>query len=125
MKESSNKLKLMLVNDEPIQLSMLEYHMKRAFNSSHVATFMGINGAEALREIKQNLQEILRYQKKQLKLEQRGECNVDQHIEDKQDQDSQDISDIAENEVPRHYNMIILDLNMPIMDGKEACRKII
>lgn len=59
--EKKEKVKLMLVNDEFIQLTMLEYHMKRAFSSADVTTFMGINGAEALQEVKQNLQAILRY----------------------------------------------------------------
>ena len=28
-------------------------------------------------------------------------------------------------EQPKHFDVIILDLNMPIMDGYEACRQII
>lgn len=27
--------------------------------------------------------------------------------------------------MPRHFDMIIMDLNMPIMDGYEACKQII
>lgn len=29
------------------------------------------------------------------------------------------------NVIPRHFDMIILDLTMPIMDGYEACKQII
>ena len=55
-------VRLLLVNDEFVQLTMLEYHMKKAFNGSHVTTFTGINGADALKAVKRNLMAILRTQ---------------------------------------------------------------
>lgn len=34
-------------------------------------------------------------------------------------------SNDSNNEAPKHFDAIILDLNMPIMDGFEACKQII
>ena len=33
--------------------------------------------------------------------------------------------DVANVEQPEHFDAIIMDLNMPIMDGYEACKQII
>ena len=56
------------------------------------------NGGMAVREIQKNMLEFYQY-----------------HLKDQQ----------SLKQEPIHYDIIFLDLNMPIMDGYEACKRII
>ena len=112
-------LKVMLVNDEFIQLSMLEHHVKRVFNGMNIETFTGNNGAEAVKEIKRNLKEIVRHERNKAR-KQRGEKGDDSAIDSQVESNNEGAGEKSTG-VPTHYNLIILDLNMPIMGGKEAC----
>lgn len=64
-----------------------------------VSVVTAINGDLAVRMIQKNMLEFYQYNQ----MSQKGE--VDEFTEK-----------------PRHFDAIILDLNMPIMDGYEACK---
>lgn len=65
-----------------------------------------LNGDLAVRMIQKNMKEFYEFNKK---------C-----------QNNDDESELEEDiDQPRHFDAIILDLNMPIMDGFEACKQII
>ena len=55
---------------------------------------------------------------------QQAQRNLQQFYQFFNDSDSIDIQKGIQ-ELPKHFDIIILDLSMPIMDGFEACKRIV
>ena len=73
--------------------------LQRIFaESREVDLVTAINGDQAVREIQKNMSEFQAFKK-----DQRGKVNVFK---------------------PAHFDAVLLDLNMPIMDGYDACKQI-
>lgn len=111
-------LKVMLINDEFTQLFALEHHIRRVFNGINVVTFTGENGSMALQEVQKNIQSIVTSERRQLKLRRQQS-----RLDDSNAESIEQCDDVKH--IPTHYNLIVLDLNMPVMGGKEACQKIV
>ena len=91
----SKKYKFLVANDNNFQLTIL----KNIFNhNKNAETITAINGAEAVSEIQKNMNEFFKFQKSSKK-----RCL----------------------KMPQHFDAIILDLDMPIMDGYNAAKKIL
>lgn len=70
-----------------------------------VEIITAVNGDEAVRQIQENMRQFYLYSNP--------------------DEAEKNLQDGAKVSEPVHFSAIIMDLNMPIMDGYEACQKII
>lgn len=94
---SPHRLKFLLVNDCVFQLHGLQAILG-AQCGDDLEMVTAINGDQAVRTIQQNMSEFYQY-------------------------NSPNRSSLVEQ--PIHFDVIILDLSMPIMDGYKACEKIL
>jgi len=86
---------MLVANDEKFQLDLICMTFENKFD---ISPLRAINGKIALELVMENITQIENFNKKEIK---------------------------DEKNRPRHFDAIILDLNMPIMDGSEACKFIL
>ena len=97
---AQDEQRFLLVNDDLYSLEIIKMQLN-ALKSVNVET--AVNGDLAVRIVMKNMQQFYHY------FNEIRDGNADS----------------KKVEEPKHFDAIILDLNMPIMDGFEACRRII
>lgn len=93
-------LKVLMANDECFQLNAISMVMSKALNNGIQPAFAK-NGHEALKHVQSNLKALSRKRNRH------------------------DLNSASSTVIPDHFCGIILDLNMPIMGGLEACERIV
>lgn len=101
MEPGRDLYKVLMTNDDCFQLNMINFLMFKAMDNCIIPSYAK-NGHEALMHVQANLNEL---------------SKATRRLRDSNSRSSQNVSG--------HYCGIILDLDMPIMGGLEACERIL